>query len=218
MTTTAAAASAASTASGTSQSLATLSSNEQTFLNLLLTQLKNQDPTTPLDTNQFTTELVQYSQVEQQINTNSDLSQLISLTQSDDLLQASSLVGKQVDVSSDKVPLQDGAGIIRFTSSGAQQATVAISNAAGAVIRTDAVSAQDGANTYTWDGTDGGGTAQPDGPYTVSVTGSAAGGASVALPFTVVGTATGIQKQGGALDVQLGKTSVDLGSVVSVIR
>ena len=215
----ASAAASTSAAAGTSgASLASLSGNEQTFLNLLLTQLKNQDPTTPVDTNQFTTELVQYSQVEQQINTNSSLSQLVSLTQSGDLLQGASLVGKQLDIASSVVPLQGGKGVVQFTSAGDQTATISITNAAGAHIKTGTVEAQAGTNTFTWDGADDSGQPQPDGPYTVSILGTAAGGATAALPFTVLGTATGITRSGTAIDLQLGATSVDLGSVLSVVN
>ena len=66
---------AAASASGSDpgKALATLSGNFQNFLQMLMTQLKNQDPTSPMDTNQFTTELVQFSSVEQQISTNSNL-------------------------------------------------------------------------------------------------------------------------------------------------
>ena len=90
--------------------LNSLSSNFGDFLNLLMTQLQNQDPTSPMDTNQFTTELVEFSSVEQQINTNTSLTQLIQLTQGGEMMQASSMTGKQVTVSSDHVPLQNGKG------------------------------------------------------------------------------------------------------------
>ena len=77
---------------------------------MLMTQLQNQDPTSPMDTNQFTTELVQFSSVEQQINTNTSLTQLIQLTQAGEMMQASAMTGKQVTVTSDHVPLQNGKG------------------------------------------------------------------------------------------------------------
>ena len=77
---------------------------------MLMTQLQNQDPTSPMDTNQFTSELVQFSSVEQQINTNTSLTQLIQLTQGGEVMQASAMTGKQVTASSDHVPLQNGTG------------------------------------------------------------------------------------------------------------
>ena len=66
----------------TDPALKQLSGNFSTFLNLLTTQLKNQDPTSPMDTNQFTQQLVMYSQVEQQIQSNSNLKTLIAQGQS----------------------------------------------------------------------------------------------------------------------------------------
>jgi flagellar basal-body rod modification protein FlgD len=87
-----------------SAALNSLSANFGDFLQLLMTQLQNQDPTSPLDTNQFTSELVQFSSVEQQIDTNSSLTQLIQLTQGGEVMQASAMTGKQETVSSEHVP------------------------------------------------------------------------------------------------------------------
>ena len=98
----------AATAAASNTALTSLSANFGDFLNLLMTQLQNQDPTSPLDTNQFTSELVQFSSVEQQINTNTSLTQLIQLTQAGEVMQASAMTGKHVTVTSDHVPLQNG--------------------------------------------------------------------------------------------------------------
>jgi flagellar basal-body rod modification protein FlgD len=87
------AANSATTASGAatpaSDPLGALSGNLNNFLSLLMTQLKNQDPTSPLDTNAFTSELVQFSSVEQQVKTNTSLTQLIQLTQAGEVMQSS---------------------------------------------------------------------------------------------------------------------------------
>ena len=99
-----------SSATTSSNAAAQLTGNENTFLKMLMTQLKNQDPTSPLDTSQFTTELVQFSGVEQQISTNSSLTQLIQLTQSGQLLQGSSVVGHTVAVANSDMPVQNGSG------------------------------------------------------------------------------------------------------------
>src|SRR5262249_27383532 len=105
----AAAATANSTSSQTgNKALTSLSSNFNDFLKMLMTELQNQDPTSPMNTNEFTSELVQFSSVEQQINTNTSLTQLIQLTQAGEVMQASAMAGKQVTVSSDHVPLQNG--------------------------------------------------------------------------------------------------------------
>src|SRR3954468_18779781 len=72
----------------------TLAGNFQTFLTLLTTQLQNQNPLDPLDTNQFTQQLVQFAGVEQQLKTNDSLSQLVTLQQTTQATQALGFVGK----------------------------------------------------------------------------------------------------------------------------
>ena len=90
------AASSQSSQSNTQNALSQLSGNFSDFLNMLMTQLQNQDPTSPLDTNQFTSELVQFSGVEQQINTNNSLTQLIQLTQAGEVMQSSAMAGNRL--------------------------------------------------------------------------------------------------------------------------
>src|ERR1700761_9498284 len=96
--------------------LASLSSNFGDFLNLLMTQLQNQDPTSPLDANSFTSELVEFSSVAQQINTNSSLTQLIQLTQAEQVEQSSAILGKEVTVTFTQMALQGGSGSIQFNT------------------------------------------------------------------------------------------------------
>src|ERR1041384_5786191 len=87
-----------------------IASNFQEFLQLLTTQLKNQDPLSPLDTNQFTQQLVMFSQVEQQLKTNSHLDQLVKLNKTSQANAALSFVGSQVtaDGSTTQLKKRDG--------------------------------------------------------------------------------------------------------------
>ncbi len=209
---TAAAASAASAPGGAQ---ASLTSNYNDFLKLLMTQLQNQDPTSPMDTNQFTSQLVQYSSVEQQIATNTSLTQLIQLTQGGEVLQSSSLVGKPVTVTSDHIALQDGKGAVQFNTTSAEPVSIGIYSDSGAKLRDAVVSSQPGQNTWSWDGKDNGGNTVPDGAYRTVVQGQA-GGTAQDLPFTVTGTATGVQKSGNTLQVQLGALTADLSAVQSL--
>lgn len=208
------------TAAGTSGSgtdaLASLSSNFGDFLNLLMTQLQNQDPTSPLDANQFTSELVQFSSVEQQIQTNTSLTQLIQLTQAGEVIQSSSMLGKQVTVNSDQVPLQNGKGSVQFTAPAAEPVAIAVYNDSGVKIRDASVSAVKGNNSWTWDGTDNSGQTVADGAYQVVVTGTTENGSTGALPFTVTGTATGVTSQNGTVQLQLGALAVGFDAVESV--
>src|ERR1700730_11318766 len=100
-----AASASTSTTSGTAASVA---SNYTTFLKMLTTQLQNQDPLSPVDTNQFTQELVQFSQVEQQLQTNSQLGTLISLQQANQATAALSFVGKTVTFNSQTAQMSNG--------------------------------------------------------------------------------------------------------------
>jgi flagellar basal-body rod modification protein FlgD len=199
-----------------SAALNSLSANFGDFLKLLMTQLQNQDPTSPLDTNQFTSELVQFSSVEQQIDTNTSLTQLIQLTQGSEVMQASAMTGKRVTVSSDHVPLQNGQGTIQFTAPAAEPVDISIYNDNGAKLSDATLMAVKGTNTWTWKGTNSAGTALPDGSYKVAVTGANADGTTSALTFSVVGTATGVQSQSNSIQLQLGALSVDFSKVQSV--
>src|SRR5215213_8060945 len=86
----------------------TLAGNFQNFLTLLTTQLKNQNPLDPLDTNQFTAQLVQFAQVEQQLKQNDQLSTLVSLQKTAQSTAALEFVGQTVAVDGATAPLQNG--------------------------------------------------------------------------------------------------------------
>lgn len=210
---------AASTLSTTGQQanpLTSLSSNFSNFLNLLMTQLKNQDPTSPMDANSFTSELVQFSSVEQQINTNTSLTQLIQLTQAADVTQSSALLGKQVTVQSSEIPLQNGNGTLNFTAPAPGPVSITLQGASGNALQQVTVNAVRGANTWTWNGTNSNGQTLPDGAYTVAVTSGVSGATATALPFTVVGTATGVSVENNSVNLQLGALSVPFTAVKSV--
>ena len=202
--------------SGGNAALGALSSNFGNFLSLLMTQLQNQDPTSPLDTNQFTSELVQFSSVEQQIQTNTSLTQLIQLTQADEVMQSSSMLGRQVTVASDHVPLQNGKGTVQFTAPAAEPVAIAVYDNSGVKIRDASVTAVKGSNTWSWDGTDNTGATVADGSYQVVVSGGNTDGTTTALPFSVSGTATGVLSQNNTVQLQLGALSVGFDKVLSV--
>ena len=85
-----------------------IAGNFQSFLQLLTTQLQNQNPLSPLDTNQFTQQLVEFAGVQQQINTNDSLATLVSLQQTAQSTQALQFVGKTAVVKGDTTGLTNG--------------------------------------------------------------------------------------------------------------
>jgi flagellar basal-body rod modification protein FlgD len=208
-------ATAATANSASSSALGSLTNNFQNFLSLLMTQLKNQDPTSPLDTNQFTSQLVQFTSVEQQIATNRSLGQLIDLTQSGQVLQSSAMVGRTVEITSDQLALQDGTAKVKFDAPGDGPVNIAVYHANGTKIADGLVQAKAGANEWDWNGLNGAGRQMPDGAYRVAVT-SGIGDVTKALPFTVVGTATGVEQRDGGVRLQVGGLTVDFTAVKSV--
>jgi flagellar basal-body rod modification protein FlgD len=204
--------------SATSNAMGSLSGNFQTFLTLLMTQLKNQDPTSPLDTNEFTSQLVQFASVEQQINTNTSLTQLITLTQDKEVVDASAMVGSTVLVNADHMPLQSSTGAVAFTAGAAGTATISITTDAGTKIMDATVTASEGKNVWNWNGKNAAGATMPDGSYAITVTGSDASGKTAALPFQVAGTVTGVEKSGSTTLLQLGSQTAAVSSVQSVMK
>ena len=218
-----AAANAASSSSSQSSqnssqnALSQLSGNFSDFLSMLMTQLQNQDPTSPLDTNQFTSELVEFSGVEQQINTNNSLTQLIQLTQAGEVMQGSAMAGKQVSVTSTQIPLQNGSGSVSFTAPSAETAAITITNSSGQTVRTAVVSATQGQNTWTWNGQSDSGSSLPDGAYGISVNAVNSDGSTSPLTFSVTGTATGVtSSSSNGVQLELEAVTVPFSSITSM--
>lgn len=211
-------ANATAAAAAGNTALSSLTSNFGDFLNLLMTQLQNQDPTSPMDANQFTSELVQFASVEQEINTNSSLTSLISLTQSGQLMQSAAMVGKQVLLNSTTLPLQNGTASLQFTATSAEPVAIAIYNSSGQQVYDTSLNATAGTNSWTWNGTNNAGAQMPNGGYTVAVEGANPDGSTAALPFTVQGTITGVQTNpAGGLELELGSTTAPFSAVQQVL-
>lgn len=210
-----AATTSATSASGstTNSALGSLSGNLTNFLSLLMTQLKNQDPTAPMDTNTFTSQLVQYSSVEQQINTNTNLTNLITATQSNTILQSSALVGKQVTATNDHLTLQNSQSEIHFTAPSAKPVTITVTSASGEKILQTNLTAASGNNDWSWDGKNTNGRTVADGSYKVSV----ADQTGTSLATTVTGIVTGMQRSGTGVNAVMGDLQTEVGTIQSVV-
>ncbi|MDB5318054.1 MAG: hypothetical protein JWO24_3898 [Rhodospirillales bacterium] len=216
---TAAAAAARTTTATTSARSGSIAGDFNTFLTLLTTQLKNQSPTDPLDTNQMTAQLVQFASVEQQITTNQNLTQLLSLQQNSALTAAAALVGKRVEVESERLSLQNGSAGLRLPAAGtAMAARVTVSDGAGRVVRLVDVPLATSASDWAWDGRSNAGVRQADGAYRVAVAGIGTDGQPTGTPptFTVLGTATGATRNSTGVALSLGALSLPYGQLRSV--
>jgi len=218
----AAAAATRTTASGTGATSArsgAIAGDFNTFLTLLTTQLRNQSPTDPLDTNQMTAQLVQFASVEQQISTNQNLAQLLSLQQNSALTAAAGLVGRRVEVESDQLSLQGGSAALRLPAAGtASSARITISDSTGRAVRQLDVPLSGSAREWSWDGRSNAGVRQADGAYRVAVAGLGADGQTTGTPpaFTVFGTATGATRSSTGVSLSLGALSLPYGQLRSV--
>jgi flagellar basal-body rod modification protein FlgD len=172
---------------------ATLAGNFQTFLTLLTTQLKNQNPLSPLDTNQFTQQLVQFAQVEQQLKTNDQLTTLVSLQQTTEATQALGFVGKTAVVDGKTAALSSSQATWELNIPSTSTVNLSIANSSGQTVFTGSYSASAGNNQpFKWNGKGNDGTQLPDGQYTLTATAADASGNSVGVTTMVAGTVNSV--------------------------
>ena len=208
------------TSTSTAKDSKGLADNFNQFLSLLTTQLQHQDPTAPLDTNQFTQQLVQFSQVEQQLKTNTKLDTLISANgganQVSGLL---SYVGLTVTAKSASARLDNGAA--SWTLDAPRQttgATVVITNSSGAQVASFTQQLQAGKQTLAWDGVTSTGAKAPDGIYQIAVTAKDTAGTNIAVSSTVDAVITGIDASTGTAQLLANGLTFSTDQVVAVSK
>jgi flagellar basal-body rod modification protein FlgD len=194
-----------------------LADNFSTFLSLLTTQLKNQDPLSPLDSNQITQQLVQITAVEQQIASNDLLKQLVSNTGSG-IQTAVSLIGKDVSAVSDDAQLSNGkADWLYKLKLDAADTKIEVLNAKGAVVHVEAATdSKAGDHAYSWNGKDMNGNKLPDGPYTLRVTAKDSTGTAVTSTTYVQGRVTGVEQLDGVTYITVNGGKISWNTVTSV--
>jgi flagellar basal-body rod modification protein FlgD len=163
-----------------------IADNFQTFLTLLTTQLQNQNPLDPLDTNQFTQQLVQFAGVEQQLKQNDQLKSLIEIEKSAQATQALVYVGNTVAVDGSKAQF-DKSATWNFQAEKDTAATITITNSTGQVAYTGTYTLKQGNASFVWDGKGNDGVQWPAGTYTLTATGKDSTGNSVAISTEVQG-------------------------------
>ena len=203
--------------SAVSSGRSTIAGNFDTFLSILTTQLKNQNPLDPLDTNQFTAQLVQFSGVEQQLKTNEFLEALLLNTQTSYRADAVSYIGKQVSASGETVELVDGGAYWAYNAdANVANATVSIKDAAGNVVYTETGSLNAGPGAFLWDGVGSDGNTKPDGIYTIEIKGTNLAGNEVKVSTSSVGIVTGVDFSGAEPMLTVGKNKVALSDVTDI--
>jgi flagellar basal-body rod modification protein FlgD len=209
-------------ATPTSSSAKTTPSNTldaNSFLQLLVTQLQNQDPTSAsaMDPNTMVQQLTSFSSLQQAQDTNTLLTGLQG--QMGGLFQAQSagMIGATAQVSGSQFNLSSGTASMNVNLNAAANVTLKVSNASGQVVATlPEGNLKAGANTLTWNGKDANGNQLPDGTYNVSVTATGANGAAIANTTSMGVTVTGVGFQNGAVSIFSGSNSYNLSNVLEI--
>jgi len=197
----------------------TLSADMNTFLTLLTTQLKYQDPLDPMDTAEFTNQLVQYSSVEQAIQTNEKLDTLLSMNVANLGAQAVSYIGKTVQVLGDVMPLEGGKAKAAYTlNKDVKAVTISVKDMNGQIVYSEQGKVSAGTHEFTWNGKDNNGNQLEDGAYQISISTKVADGETSAnVTTTVFGKVTGVASDENTVYVGLGDAvTAQLGDIVTI--
>lgn len=189
-----------------------------TFLTLLTTQLKYQDPLSPMDSSKFTDQLVQFANVEQHIQTNSNLESLINLQTGGQAAAAINYIGTTVEAYSDQLPLVGGTAEFSYAlPQETTKANIVIRDASGLVVRTIDAENDTGKHTVIWDGKDNFKFPKDDGLYTVTITGTTAEGDEVAGTTGIIGKVTGVETtKEGKVVLSIGGAAVTMDDIIGV--
>ena len=207
--------SASNTTSGNQLAITSGTDLQNTFMQLLVAQLKNQDPLNPMDNSQMTSQLAQINTVNgiQQLNTT-----MSSMLTQNATTQASSMIGRSVQVPTNNLTLASGAANFGVSvPNGADDVVVTITNAAGVAVRTvDLGQMGGGSGNYTWNGKDDKGNTLADGTYTISVA-ATLGGKTAAANALGADKVTGVTITNGTTQLQLASgNSAKLSDVTTI--
>ena len=209
------------TASTATTGMQSLAGNFDTFLQLLTTQLQNQDPLDPLDTNQFTQQLVEFASVEQQVNMNTNLQTLISLQQTTEATSALQFLGSTVTATGNTATLSNATGSPATWSLNAAApatANITITNSSGQTAFTGTTTLNAGTQTFSWSGQGNSSVTWPDGNYTMTISATGANGQPVTVSTQVQGVVTGVNLSQNPPLLTVGGQNIALSQIQSISR
>ena len=203
---------AADATSRIGSSSALLSSNFETFLALLTAQLKNQDPLSPVDSNEFTGQLTQMAGVEQQLLTNDLLTALLKGQQGSGLDGAAQYIGRDATAVWSAVTAEGGAATWSYELGGnATTATIQVLNSAGRVVHEAAAPQRgEGVHDFTWNGGEDGQV------YTLKVVARDGAGSEVPAQVLIRGRVSGVEMYDGQPYLTIGGSILPLSSVIAL--
>lgn len=203
----------------TLKSASSLAQNFENFLTLLTTQLQNQDPLSPMDSTQFTTQLVQFASVEQQIGQNARLDEIVKIQGGSQAVSAVNFLDNVVEAFGSTGILKDGsAGYIYTLPTTAQKTVITIRNAAGDLVRTLDGETEAGKHSLTWDGKNDQGVQLEDGKYSITVTATGENQTTITPITGIIGRVTGVTVEDGQLVLDLGGVTAKVADILSVTK
>lgn len=207
-----------SAATGTYGALKQNNLGQEAFLQLLVTQLRYQDPMNPMENTEFLAQLSQFSSLEQLWNMNETMSRNVDMTQSVNNALMPNLIGKEVKVMGNIVQWEnDSATSLSYNLDAVGDVTVEIMDSQGKVIRTVDVGQQlAGEHMYQWDGKDNQGDVAPEGGYLIRVKAVDAQGAETQPITYLTGPVTSIEFVDGNPVIYLGDQIVNPSDIVSI--
>lgn len=206
-----------SSSSSSSTGSTGIADNFQTFLTLLTTQLQNQNPLDPLDTNQFTAQLVQFAQVEQQLKANDQLSSLVALQKTAQSTQALSFVGQTISVDGSTAAF-NGSATWNFNAAADCNAVVTIAAPNGETAYTGSYSLKAGPASFVWDGKGNDGTQWAAGNYKLTVTGKDNSGKDVTVTTEVQGVVDSVDMTASPALLSMGGNNYTIDQIKRVVR
>tara|TARA_R110002124_G_scaffold49060_8_gene144275 strand:+ start:3126 stop:3797 length:672 start_codon:yes stop_codon:yes gene_type:complete len=187
------------------------------FLQILTAQLRNQSPLEPLDANDFTQQLVQFSSVEQAIKTNDSLASLIALSASNEATSLVGYLGQTISAEGSATTLQDGRATWNLSATRfASDSQITIRNAVGSIVYNDEGTLEAGKSTYVWDGKTNDGASAPEGLYSITVEARDAAGELVKVSTAISGKVTGVDFQTSPSALLVGTARVPITSLTAV--
>lgn len=196
-----------------------LASNFETFLTLLTSQLKNQDPLSPVDSNQFTAQLTQMAGVEQQLLTNDLLKGLLAAQGGGGLAGAATYIGKEATAAWSATKLTDGEATWSYElASNAASARLEVLDGSGNVVWSgDAPDRTTGVHDFTWDGDAASGNDGQEGEvYSLRVTAKDAAGGAIDSQVLTRGRITGVEMYDGVPYLTVGNSILPLSTVIAL--
>jgi flagellar basal-body rod modification protein FlgD len=190
------------------------------FLTLLTTQLQNQDPLNPMDSSEFTNQLVQFSQVEQAINTNQKLDDLVGMQLANLPAFATNYVGLDATYQGSDMAY-DGTSSPKINYALDRTAVVAkvnIYDEEGGLVYTHNVPLDAGKHEFTWDGSNNFGGHAPAGTYNVQISAFDGDNKGIQASTAVTGRVRGVETQNGMIFLLIGERAVPLGNVINATQ